>query len=65
MKKYIVKAEWYRKASGSCRSYIGKKATPIEWKMETLKEAEEWVEELKKQPNPYKYYDNIKIEEEE
>lgn len=64
MKKYLVKAVWYKKASGSCRSYTGKKATPIEWEIETLEKAKEWAKELEDDDrNPYKVYRNIEIVE--
>ena len=61
MKKYLVKAIWYKKASGSCRSYVGKKGTEIIYERETLEEAEYWANELKLNNNPYKFYENIEI----
>lgn len=63
-KKYLVKAIWYKKASGSCMSYIGKKATPITWEFDNLEEAKEWANDLKDYNfNPYKIYKEIEIKE--
>lgn len=60
--KYVVEGIWYRKASGSCRSYVGKKSTPfISLPKETLEEAQKLMEELEKGCNPYKHYENLII----
>ena len=64
MKKYVVEGIWYRKASGSCRSYVGKKATLYtSLPKETLEEAQKLKEELEKGYNPYKHYENLTIKE--
>ena len=61
-KKYLVNAVWYRKASGSCRSYKGKKATPISWEFDNLEEATKWANNLKEcDINPYRQYEEIEI----